>query len=79
MYVLRYSLGIIIYNTNISVFTATYVFINKLFDIDLDKYDNDNKFIKEALNFNIKIRNANSAFWRHPCSRSAYVHYIKYK
>ncbi len=23
------------------------IFINKLFDIDLDKYDSDNKFIKE--------------------------------
>ena len=30
------------YSLLLSVF-----FINKLFDIDLDRYDNDNKFIKE--------------------------------
>ena len=36
-----------IVDLKISHFFAVMQFINKLFDIDLDRNDNDNKFIKE--------------------------------
>jgi acyl-CoA hydrolase len=32
-------------NNKILIDRSNYIFINKLFDIDLDKYDSSNKFI----------------------------------
>ena len=36
-----------VFLTGIFLVFSQNIFINKLFDIDLDKYDNDSKFIKE--------------------------------